>query len=163
MAQSSFERGAIRPQNGKWTLTGAMGKERYDHTATILSDGQVLVSGSYENAGDALSSAEVYTPGTGKWKTLHRLNADHNGHTATVLLNGKVLIVGGDAVGRMEFWILVRSGNSSVSRYASWPNHVWKDFLFQWARWLGCAWTRAVPSFNRTIVLSECISIPPRD
>jgi hypothetical protein len=50
------------PLTGTSTLTGFMQDARHSHTATLLTNGQVLVAGS---GGDA--SSEVYDPTNGSW------------------------------------------------------------------------------------------------
>ena len=84
----------------QWEFTGSLNIARYYHTATLLSDGRVLVAGG---AGPrpqtfpypALVSAELYDPATGNWTFTGHLNAGRLLHTATLLLNGKVLVAGG--------------------------------------------------------------------
>ncbi len=49
---------ALASGSGTWTLIGSMNVGRYDHTATLLNNGQVLAAGG---AG-YLTSAELYTP-----------------------------------------------------------------------------------------------------
>ncbi len=49
------------PVSGKWTLTGSMVYGRWNHTATLLLNGDVIVSGgSGFSDGGFLSSAELY-------------------------------------------------------------------------------------------------------
>jgi hypothetical protein len=52
---------------GTWTTTGSLSTPRgYHHTATLLSDGKVLVAaGSNTAGGDVLDEAELYDPATG--------------------------------------------------------------------------------------------------
>jgi hypothetical protein len=76
------------PASGSWTTTGSLNTARYDHTATLLANGMVLVAGS-----DA--SAELYDPANGTWTYTGSLNTARSGHTATLLPNGKVLVAGG--------------------------------------------------------------------
>ena len=45
-----------------------MTNARYSHTASVLSNGKVLVSGGYDGF-IYLNSAEVYDPSTGIWTT----------------------------------------------------------------------------------------------
>ena len=52
---------------GTFTNTGAMATARFQHTATSLTNGMVLIAGGY-NLG-SLSSAELYNPDTGTWAT----------------------------------------------------------------------------------------------
>ena len=51
--------------SGTWSVTGSMFDEaRYDHTANLLPDGRVLISGgSYEGSGDQVSSTEIFRSG----------------------------------------------------------------------------------------------------
>jgi hypothetical protein len=72
---------------------------RYDHTATLLPDGRVLVTGGYDGTG-ALTSSELYDPSTGFWSKSGDLNTKRGDHTAVLLSSGKVLAMGGvDGIG----------------------------------------------------------------
>ena len=51
------------PASGTWSATGSLTTARYDHTATLLPNGKVLVAGGYN--GGPLSSAELYDIGLG--------------------------------------------------------------------------------------------------
>jgi hypothetical protein len=62
----------LDPKTGKWTETGEMNNARYDHKATLLPDGRVLVEGGYGShppniARRGLSTKELYDPSTGTW------------------------------------------------------------------------------------------------
>jgi len=85
------------PATGKWTVTGSLFAARYMHTATLLRNGQVLVTGGLnaDGAGDALAHAELYDPKTGTWTGTNNPPTSRFGHTATLLPNGQVLVVGG--------------------------------------------------------------------
>jgi N-acetylneuraminic acid mutarotase len=83
------------PTSGTWSATGSMSETRYNHTATLLPNGKVLVAGGYDaHEGHRLSN-EVYDPATGTWSTTGALAEPRHLHTATLLPNGKVLVVGG--------------------------------------------------------------------
>jgi hypothetical protein len=71
-----------------------MVEARYSHTASLLSDGKVLMGGGVGTIG-ALASAELFDPGTGTFSATGSLTAPRWGHTATVLKNGRVLIASG--------------------------------------------------------------------
>jgi len=75
--------------------TGALNIARYNHTATLLSNGKVLVAGGTDIYGNVLSNAELYDPGSGTWTTTGAMTATRYNHTATLLPNGKVLVAGG--------------------------------------------------------------------
>jgi hypothetical protein len=54
--------------SGTWTLTGNMNLYRDSFTATLLTNGQVLVAGGDVNGYPvATNVAELYNPSTGKW------------------------------------------------------------------------------------------------
>jgi N-acetylneuraminic acid mutarotase len=95
------------PSNGTWTLTGSMTAARLYHTATVLTNGKVLVVGgntSTNLSGAGLASAELYDPNAGTWTATGSLHVARFNHTATLLPNGKVLVVGGftSAVGYLS-------------------------------------------------------------
>jgi hypothetical protein len=83
--------------SGTFALTGSLNTARYQHTATLLMNGQVLVTGGLGVNGysDSLSSAELYHPSTGKWTGTGSMSVGRTAHTATLLQNGEVLVAGG--------------------------------------------------------------------
>ena len=82
---------------GEWEYTGSLHTARYQHTATLLSDGEVLVAGGTGGLGGRpfLASAELYDQANGAWRATGSLNTRRNYHTATLLADGRVLVVGG--------------------------------------------------------------------
>jgi hypothetical protein len=89
---------------GAWRRTRPMHDERAGHTATVLPDGRVLVTGGSTCGavlidgtakGCPVSSAELYDPGSSSWSPAAPMLAARLGHTATLLDNGSVLVVGG--------------------------------------------------------------------
>ena len=48
----------------EWTITGSMNYARDYHTASILTNGTVLVTGG-QSSGGILNIAELYNPSTG--------------------------------------------------------------------------------------------------
>jgi hypothetical protein len=86
------------PMTGTFSPTGSMSVPREGHTATLLADGRVLISGGYGSG--VLASAELYDPKTGTFSATGSMNVPREVHTATLLADGRVLIVGGDDGGR---------------------------------------------------------------
>ena len=80
--------------------TGEMGTQRSAHTATLLDNGKVLITGGF-NSTNVLASSEVYDPATGTFISSATMTTVRVSHTATLLAhgpaatNGKVLITGG--------------------------------------------------------------------
>src|SRR5260370_27494771 len=83
------------PSTGSWTVTGSLHVARADFTATLLTDGQVLVVGGRDTTYTPLASAELYNPATGTWTTTGSLHTARVQHTATLLQNGQVLVAAG--------------------------------------------------------------------
>ena len=82
------------PATGSWSPAAPMATARARHTATLLHDGKVLVTGGYGATG-ALASTELYDPATNTWTPGASMTGARWGHTATSLPDGKVLVVGG--------------------------------------------------------------------
>ena len=68
---------------GRWRATGSVSTAREFHTATLLRNGQVLVTGG---SGD--TNAELYDPATGTWTATGSMAIARDEHTATLLPNG---------------------------------------------------------------------------
>ncbi|MBZ4374184.1 kelch repeat-containing protein [Corallococcus sp. AS-1-6] len=84
----------FNPTSGTWSATGSMAAPRFNHTATLLPNGKVLVAGGDGGEGIPLVSAELYDPTSGTWSATGSMTAPRMGHTATLLPDGKVLVVG---------------------------------------------------------------------
>src|SRR5690242_2627028 len=54
------------PSTNTWTSAGTLLRGRRAHTATLLQDGRVLVTGG-EGTTSTLSQAELYNPATNSW------------------------------------------------------------------------------------------------
>ncbi|CAF1414468.1 unnamed protein product, partial [Rotaria magnacalcarata] len=53
------------PSTGTWSFTGNLTYGRYYNTASLLSNGKVLIAGGSD--GSPLNAAELYDPSTGTW------------------------------------------------------------------------------------------------
>ena len=81
----------------RFTATGALVTPRWNHTAVLLSSGQVLVIGGSINQGPDLQHVELYDPASGLFTSTGGMQAARTHHTLTSLgSSGKVLVVGGD-------------------------------------------------------------------
>ena len=75
------------PVSGAFSSTGSMSEGRSGHTATLLVDGTVLVTG-------ADNTAELFNPGTGTFSVVGEVSTGL-GATATLRSDGTVLVAGG--------------------------------------------------------------------
>jgi len=91
------------PATGTFAATGSMQLARREHTATLLPDGRVLITGGrggVNNLSPSTATAEIYDPATGTFTfTSGPMNVARYGHTATLLTDGTVLIAGGTTTG----------------------------------------------------------------
>ncbi len=88
---------------GSFAPTASMNAPRYAHTATLLLNGEVLVTGGFGSGVDCedlgtqvLTTAEIYDPSNASFKMTGNMAAAREGHTATLLPTGKVLVTGGN-------------------------------------------------------------------
>jgi len=72
---------------------------RFGHTATLLPNGKVLVTGgcTASNCSTDAAVSELYNPASNSWSTTGNLNTARYYHTAVLLKTGKVLAIGGSA------------------------------------------------------------------
>ena len=80
------------PDAGTFAPTGSMTVTRNDHSATLLPNGKVLITGG-NGGGD---SAELYEPSTGTFAATGKMSVDRLFHTATLLSSGMALVAGGE-------------------------------------------------------------------
>jgi hypothetical protein len=88
------------PDSGKWTVTAFLNFPRAGGlSATLLTNGEVLVAGGYDGGSFPTNSAqlstELYNPIAGTWTVTGPMNTARAQHTATLLPNGQVLVAGG--------------------------------------------------------------------
>jgi galactose oxidase-like protein len=117
---------------GTWSPTGSLTVARFYSTATLLTDGRVLVAGGCGVlddfvcfTGTGLASAELYNPAAGTWSATGSMSIARIDHTATRLLDGRVLVAGGDSGGTSSelydpatgTWS--RTGSTSVGSFGS--------------------------------------------
>jgi uncharacterized repeat protein (TIGR03803 family) len=78
------------PVAGSPSATASMNDNRHSHQATLLPNGQVLLSGG---GGD--STSETFDPGSGSWINFVSMKEERIVHIAVLLTNGQVLAAGG--------------------------------------------------------------------
>jgi N-acetylneuraminic acid mutarotase len=84
------------PATNAWSSTGPMVTPQYGGTATLLTDGDVLVVGGFgSNGSGPLTTAQLYDPAEGTWSTTDSLPSGRQGQSAVLLPNGSVLVAGG--------------------------------------------------------------------
>ena len=82
------------PAAGTFSSAGNFTLSRTNYTATLLTNGTILIAGG-EQAGIAVTSAELLDPATGTLSATGGLVIGRTGHTATRLNDGRVLVTGG--------------------------------------------------------------------
>lgn len=85
-------------QADRWTDAAPMVTGRVGHSATLMADGRVLVTGG--KIGPYLgrrfaTTAEIFDPAAGTWSAASPLLAPRTNHAAVGLADGRVLVVGG--------------------------------------------------------------------
>ena len=107
---------------------------RTTQTATLLSNGKVLVTGGHVSSATSTASCELYDPATGTWITTGAMATARGSHTATLLLNGKVLVAGG----------FNRNASSAVS-----GGELYDPALGTWTTTTSMATMRIIGGFRR--------------
>jgi len=84
------------PTAGRFSTKGPLATARFNHTATRLATGEVLIAGGEVSfARTSLASVELYLPAYGETVEVPSMNAGRRRHCATLLADGNVLITGG--------------------------------------------------------------------
>jgi hypothetical protein len=88
------------PRANTFSATGSMTVARFQHTATVLPSGLVVIAGGQTlDAGNTqyvpTASIEIYDPAAGTFSPAGSLIAPRSSHTATLLQNGQILFTGG--------------------------------------------------------------------
>jgi N-acetylneuraminic acid mutarotase len=82
------------PTRNIWKPAGQFAVSRAGHTATILSDGRVLVVGGAGSA-STIALAEVYDPVRNDWSPAGSLTLSRTNHSASTMSDGRVIVAGG--------------------------------------------------------------------
>jgi hypothetical protein len=100
------------PAAGVWSTAASMHTDRQYHTATLLPDGTVLVTGGLGSA-ENKATAEVYDPAHDTWRAIADMDEARAGHSATLLPNGNVLVAG---------WTAEQYGPAAVPPHSTEPH-----------------------------------------
>jgi hypothetical protein len=79
----------FEPPSDSFNVSAVMRAARHSHTATILVDGRVLISGGLDDAsvfGKPVATAELYDRTTGAFTFTEEMDSPRGFHTATALL-----------------------------------------------------------------------------
>ena len=79
------------PDSNSWSPAGTLSVGRAGHTATLLNDGRILVTGSKGK----VTTAEIYDPASGEWTLAGEMSEWRVLHSATLLTDGRVMVAGG--------------------------------------------------------------------
>jgi hypothetical protein len=79
--------------SGTWSATTDLVTPRFGHSATLLTDGRVLIAGGSTGARDPLTAAELFDPVSGTWSATASMVRPHKGDGATLLADGRVLVI----------------------------------------------------------------------
>ena len=84
----------------RWTTTsGAMSTPRFEHTATALDDGRVLIAGGQgppiAGVAGALASTEIYDPAVDSFRKSNDMGDARFNHTAVKMPDRTVMVIGG--------------------------------------------------------------------
>lgn len=83
------------PKSNQWKPAAPMAQARNWHTATLLDDGRVLVTGGAREQKSHLATAELYDPVKNAWSAAPPMAQSRCLHQAVKLSDGSVLVVGG--------------------------------------------------------------------
>src|SRR5208282_4075560 len=79
-------------------VPGGMNVPRFNHTATLTTNGQVVIAGGFTSCSSSRTSAastEFFDPVAGTFTSGQPIATALAGHTGTLLANGNVLLIGG--------------------------------------------------------------------
>jgi hypothetical protein len=99
------------PSTRSFQEAESLAQARHSHSASVLSDGRVLIVGGVDGDDRFIADAEIWEPMTESFRPAGSLGETRMDHSASSLHDGRVLIVGGaagdfpgDPVASAEIW-----------------------------------------------------------
>ncbi len=120
----------FNPATGTFTPTGSMTTIRAFHTAVLLPNGKVLISGGGINGFNpgTKKSQDLYDPATGTFTATGDMVSARSSHASVLLPNGKVLHVGSAGTSAELYdpatGQCAATGAMSQARWREWTNAV---------------------------------------
>lgn len=87
------------PGRRRWAKIGEMRVPRFEHSASLLADGRVLIAGGIGvRRGEVVpvASAEIFDPATRTFNPTKDMAVARTDHAAVTLADGRVFVVGGE-------------------------------------------------------------------
>lgn len=130
VAANGPDAGSDLAVHAHWAVVGTQttNAHRYNQSATVLSDGRVLVAGgeawdlsasSSPGTGTVRAGAETFDPATRVWTPTGSLRIARGSHRATLLADGRVLVTGGENVPHSS-WTALDSAEIYDPSNATW-------------------------------------------
>ncbi|MEJ2620367.1 MAG: kelch repeat-containing protein [Candidatus Thiodiazotropha sp.] len=83
---------------GRVETMPALNLARAKHSATVMQNGCVLVSGGFDSNSQPISEVEQWCPGDQLWRLMPKLRTARYDHSATLLDDGRVILAGGRGI-----------------------------------------------------------------
>ena len=83
------------PETNRWVAAGEMRDARTEHSAALLKDGRVMVTGGMNENLEIVGTTEIFDPDSGKWTEYASMRTVRRGHFMLTLKDGRVAVVGG--------------------------------------------------------------------
>jgi galactose oxidase len=141
----------------RWVSTGSMHYPRRHLNATILPDGQVLVTGGtrlggFNDLSGAVHAAEVWDPGSGAWTELAPNRIDRGYHSVSLLLPDGTVLHGasGDANVPLSTEKYPRQANHEIFR---------PPYLFRGARPIVTGVSKTTLGYGETFTVTTAYAL----
>jgi hypothetical protein len=105
------------PTANEFRLVGDMSVPRRIHTATLLTNGMVLVAGGYRDGSEiAITNVDLFDPNNNVFIPTASLSVPRATHSATLLPNGDVILAGGAGISTLIERFHFANGLGTISK-----------------------------------------------